>query len=109
MAMGMTYEEYWQGNPSMAVAFREAYKIRKDEEDAMAWSQGAYFYEAVSTALYNAFLEKGKRTKPYREHPFRWKEPEKSVEQIRDEVVDGLKRFEEAWNARTSKQNKDNS
>lgn len=46
--------------------YDEAYKIRRRIEDEKALFLGHYFYEAVSTALSNAFRQKGSKPIQYR-------------------------------------------
>lgn len=66
---GMTYGEFWDGDPWLAVAYRKAYIERRKEENRRDWLQGMYFYAAVSTALGNAFRKKGARAESYLEEP----------------------------------------
>ena len=58
MAMGMPYTEYWDGEPYAVKHYREAYKIKQDEQNAMLWLQGLYNYIGVATALNNGFNTK---------------------------------------------------
>ena len=47
MAMGMTYDEFWHG-PSILVKFhREAYEMRRHEEEWARHRMGAYVYDAL--------------------------------------------------------------
>ena len=71
IAYGMTYEQFWFGDPWIARSYREAYVERRKEENTRDWLQGAYIYNAVSTALANAFRKKGTKTVDYLEEPFR--------------------------------------
>lgn len=43
---------------------------RRKEENTRDWLQGAYVYNAVSTALANAFRKKGTKAVDYLEEPF---------------------------------------
>lgn len=67
--MGMTYEQYWDGPPSIAVTYREAYKLKRKMANEDAWLQGMYVFDAVSVALANAFGKKGAGKKQYVEKP----------------------------------------
>ena len=71
MHYGMTYEQFWYGDPWRAKYYREAYIVRRKEENTRDWLQGAYFYNAISTALANAFRKKGQKAQNYLEEPFR--------------------------------------
>ena len=50
--------------------YRRAYVERRREENRRDWYQGAYFYNAVSTALTNAFRKQGSKPYEYLEEPF---------------------------------------
>lgn len=56
---GMSVKSFWEDNPDLFWAYRFSYfdKMRLDSEifNSRAWLQGAYFHEAVSVALCNAF------------------------------------------------------
>lgn len=66
----MTYDEFWHGDPWLAKTYRAAYVERRKEENIRDWMQGAYFYNAVATALSNAFRKKGAPLMKYAEEPF---------------------------------------
>lgn len=66
----MTYEQFWYGDPWAAKNYREAYKERRRAENIRDWLQGAYFYNAISTALANAFRKQGSKPHDYLEEPF---------------------------------------
>lgn len=60
MAYGMTYDQYWYGDPWMTRAYAQAYLLRRKIDNESAWIQGAYFYAAISAALTTA-LSKSKK------------------------------------------------
>lgn len=67
----MTAEQYWDGDPWLAKAFREANELRKGWDNEMAWLQGMYIYQALCAAspLFRAFAKKGTKAQPYIEQP----------------------------------------
>ena len=67
--MGMTYADFWEGDPQMAVAYRKAYRLRREMENEQAWLQGMYFYDAVAVSLANAFRSRGAKRQNYLERP----------------------------------------
>lgn len=69
MAMGMTYDEFWEGKPDRAVAYRQAYKLRRETENEQAWLQGLYVYDAFAVCLSNAFSKRGAKKLQYLERP----------------------------------------
>ena len=50
MTMGMSYEEYWQGPAWLAKAYREAFEIKRKQEEWARWRQGAYVFNAIMCA-----------------------------------------------------------
>lgn len=85
LKMGMTFEQYWDGDVSAHRAYRKAEKLRQRERNQHAWLQGLYIYEAIadlSPAL-KAF-SKG-RAKPYRNAPFDFDEQERKEREEREE------------------------
>ena len=61
MAIGMTPEEFWHGDPRLAVAYREAARVRQDNRYVDEWRAGIYVLQALIAAA-PAFREfsKGK-------------------------------------------------
>lgn len=68
--MGMTYEQYWHSDHDVYRFYRKAWKARREEENKRDWLLGAYFYNAVGTAIGNAFRKKGARVQNYVEEPW---------------------------------------
>ena len=66
---GMSYNEFWRDDPWLAKYYREAYVCRRKAENHRDWLMGAYNYNAVSTALSNAFRKKGGQSQEYIEEP----------------------------------------
>lgn len=53
MAIGMTYDEYWYGEPMMVRASYKAYQLRREREDENAWLQGLYVLAALNAVIGN--------------------------------------------------------
>lgn len=68
MSIGMTYDEYWNGEAVLCKYYRESHEKVLREENAMMHRQGAYIYQALLCAspLYNA-LSKKREAYPYPE------------------------------------------
>lgn len=68
---GMSTKEFWEDDPELFWAYRFSYleRIRREKEmfNERAWLQGAYFYDAVSVALSQAF---GDKKAQYRDTPY---------------------------------------
>lgn len=89
LAIGMTYENYWAGDPSLARYYRKAYKIKQEEINNTAWLQGLYIYDAVSTALHNGLRGMGKNKTPpqnYAKKPYEFNKKEKTEAEKAKEV-----------------------
>lgn len=46
----MSSEEFWHGKPKLAVAYREAERIKRENRYFEEWRAGVYVYEALLTA-----------------------------------------------------------
>ena len=55
MLYGMTYDQFWYGDPWMVKAYEQAYLLKQRKRNEEMWIQGAYFANAVSVALNNGF------------------------------------------------------
>jgi len=66
IAYGMTYEQYWYGDPWMARAYAQAYLVRRKIENENMWIQGAYIANAVTISIANTF---GKKKVEYLKKP----------------------------------------
>lgn len=55
MAYGMTYEQFWFGDPWMVRAFEQAYLLKRRKENEDMWILGSYVCNAVGVAINNAF------------------------------------------------------
>lgn len=70
MSLGMTYEEYWYGNPLLVRSYLQAEEYRRRKENYNLWLGGIYMQQAIASTIGNAFLEKGASPNRYPEKPF---------------------------------------
>lgn len=85
--MGIDYNLFWKLNPRKLEPFLKARDLKIKRKNEEMWLQGVYIYEAVSTAIYNNFREKGKKAIPYMEEPiklFEYTEQEKEMRAKRE-------------------------
>ena len=47
LAMGMTYEQFWDMDASLVKAYRKAHEIKREERNFEMWLQGKYVYDAI--------------------------------------------------------------
>ena len=69
MAMGMTYEQYWYGDPHMVRAYYAAEKMRQRRVNEEAWLHGAYVYRALDATVGNMMRKKGTQAVQYPSTP----------------------------------------
>ena len=67
---GMTYEQFWDGEPSLTIAYRKKLELEDKRFNDRAWLQGQYNYIAVAIALQNGFRKKGAKATDYPRQPF---------------------------------------
>lgn len=93
ISLGMTYDQFWYEDPTIAKAYLEAYKIKERREaDKMkwiTWEQGLYVYEAICDVapILRAF-SKSTKPLPYPERPHGLEineEKKKEIEEVEKE------------------------
>ena len=97
LVMGMTYEQFWCDSPSLAVAYRKAHRLRREEENEKAWMQGLYFFDAISVSLANSFSKSGSKKQTYIERPVDIYPP--SEEELKRREQAEYKKIEETMKA----------
>lgn len=70
LAMGMTYSQFWDERPQLAVAYRKAYRLKREMDNENAWLHGMYVYDAFAVVMANAFSKRGAKKYDYIEKPF---------------------------------------
>lgn len=70
MTIGVSREEFYHSTLVELRDYDEVYDNRRRIEDEKALLDGMYIFEAVSTALANAFRKKGTKPIPYRTKGF---------------------------------------
>lgn len=69
-SLGMTYEEYWYGDPLLVRDYLQAEEYRRRQENYSLWMSGLYMREAIMASIGNAFIDKGQPPYEYPERPF---------------------------------------
>lgn len=73
LAIGMTYDQFWNQDVALVKAYREADRIKKDLRNQELWLQGAYIYEAIldaSPILRFSMAKQAPKPIPYPDHPY---------------------------------------
>lgn len=87
LSIGMTPDEYWNGDCTLTEAYREAYRLRQEQENRKLWLQGFYIYEALCdvSPLLHAFAKPGTTPHEYRTEPVALTKDEVKRREKRDE------------------------
>ena len=51
MSLGMTYEQYWDGDVWMVRDFWQSHKLKLQEQNQQAYIQGMYVYSAIASMV----------------------------------------------------------
>ena len=72
LSIGMTAEQFWDGDSSLVIYYRKAEEIRVEKLNQEKWLQGLYVYEAICDAapLLHALTKKGVKAHLYSEKPY---------------------------------------
>ncbi len=70
MSVGMTYDEFWEGAADRVIAYRKVYILRQKRNNADAWLQGQYIYDALSAVVPALRGLSKEPVSPYLEEPY---------------------------------------
>lgn len=101
LSIGMTPEQYWDGDPELAKYYRKADEIRSERRNQELWLQGMYVYEAICDAspILHAFAKKGAKPHPYADKPYALTDKQREQDAVNKEkaVAEKGKRFMQAF------------
>lgn len=108
LAIGMSYDLYWNGDCRLTECYRRAEEIKQRQRNQELWLQGMYIYEALCdvSPILQAFAKKGTKPTPYSSEPYaitakQVQEKRERQEQLRFEKT---KAKMAAWAAKTNAQ-----
>ena len=111
LSIGMTPEQYWDGDCTWVKYFRKADEMRNDRRNQELWLQGMYIYEALCdvSPVLHAFAPKGTRPSPYSTKPYALneKQSKRDEEEKQRKIVEKGKKFMEAKMASLNKKFKE--
>ena len=95
MLYGMTYDQFWFGDPWMAKAYKEKHLLERKQKNEEMWVNGAYQLSALSVALNNAFNKKKIEyiKEPFNIFPKTEAEIEAEKREERQKLIDWLSRM----------------
>ena len=72
LSIGMTLDQYWDGDSTLVKYYRKAEEIRNEKRNQELWLQGMYVYEAICdvSPILHAFAKKGTKPTPYSAKPY---------------------------------------
>ena len=104
----MTYEQFWEGDPSLAKHYRQADELKTERRNQELWLQGLYIYEALCDVapIMHAMAKKGTKARPYPEQPYPItdRQRRRELEEKERRVADKGKRMMEMFMRQTDKQ-----
>ena len=107
LSIGMTPEQYWDGDSTLVKYYRKAEELRNEKRNQELWLQGMYVYEAVCDVapILHAFAKKGTKPTPYPSapYPITEKQSKKNEEDKQRKLVEKGKKFMEAMAASVNK------
>lgn len=105
LAMGMSSDEYWNGDAQLCVAYRKAYKEKLELQDAMLWRQGLYVYHALCCVAPYFNSIKPRKPEEYIAHPFGVVTKHEQEQKPDTKAIDFMKAWAERFNAMRKKKN----
>lgn len=109
----MAHDQYWYGDPWLVVIYKQSHLLKVEQRNQELWLQGAYFFNALSSAFENFGQslsgKKGKPRKNYLEKPIRVtplteSEKQEKVRQERQKAIDYFTNLQKKWEQKATKQ-----
>lgn len=108
LSIGMTYEQYWNGDPMLVKYFRQADEMKYERKNQELWLQGMYVYYALGAVMPVA---KGHEQPKYPDKPFSLTDKQRKKDKLAEEKAkfEKGKMMMEMFMSRSNKQFKDKS
>lgn len=103
MSIGMTYDEFWYGEPERARYYRDSHILKCKSKNQELWLQGMYFIHSITVAL----DPKGKAKypeKPFDIFPKTEAEKKAEAERERRKVIDFFTQLKQRWDNGNNRQ-----
>lgn len=109
LSIGMTWEQYWDGDNTMVKYYRKAERLRVENRNTEMWIQGAYIYKVLEAfaPILPAFPKKNARVGEYLSEPIPLSESEAKNKEEREAKATADKGMTAmtAWMKRTNERN----
>lgn len=103
MSIGMTYDEFWYGEPERARYYRDSHILKCKSRNQELWLQGMYLIHSITVAL----DPKGKAKypeKPFDIFPKTEAEKKAEAERERRKVIDFFTQLKQRWDNGNNRQ-----
>lgn len=108
LSIGMTYEQFWEGDPALTTYYRHANELKIERKNQELWLQGLYIYEALCDVapIMNAMAKKGTKPRPYPGQPYAVteKQRKREAEEKERKVAEKGRRMLEMFMRKSRKQ-----
>lgn len=91
LSVGMTYEQFWDNDPSLVIAYRKADEIRRRRMNEELWLGGIYTSKALASTVGNMFTKGQKYQYPSEPEPITVSEQEERRERERKARMEKIK------------------
>lgn len=115
LSIGMTPEQYWDGDCTLVKYYKEADNMRFERENTLAWLHGMYIYEALCDVapvlMFSA--KRGATVEKYSSEPYSFgknakeREQERKNEEKKAKAMAYMKAFMTQHNKKRKEDNKD--
>ena len=113
LSIGMTYDQFWNDDPTLVKYYRKADEIRTERVNMEKWLQGLYVYEAICDVapILHAMTKRGTKPHPYAEKPYAITESQRrrEVEERDRAIAEKGKRMLEMFKRKTMNMDKPQS
>ena len=79
----MTYEQFWEHDRKLVVAYRKADELRRHRRNEELWIEGMYTAEALASTVGNMFSKTSKHKYPTEPYPITAEEAKERKERAR--------------------------
>ncbi len=108
LSIGMTYEQFWEGECDLPIYYRKAHKLKLKHQNEESWLIGRYVYDAICAAspILHAFARYGTKPNPYLKEPYPsdYEEYENRKMKEMKEAAENFRALVDAKNAQLHKQ-----